>query len=57
MAAPWTREERIFLKRNYNVLPIEELEKILGKSAIAIRNQVYYLRKRGWSFKEYNVKR
>lgn len=57
MAAPWTREERIFLKRNYNVLPIEELEKILGKSATAIRNQVHYLRKRGWSFKEYNVKR
>jgi len=51
MATPWTYEHRVYLKQNYNVLPIEELEKHLEKSAQAIRNQVHYLRKRKWTFK------
>ena len=50
MAEQWTRDQRIFLKRNYNILSIEELSEKLQKSNIAIRSQVHYLRKRGWTF-------
>lgn len=50
MAAPWTREDRLVLKEAYNVMPIDDLALKLGRSAQAIRNQVNYLRKRGWTF-------
>lgn len=43
-------EERQFLKDNYNVLPIEQLESKLNRKRSAIYSQVAYLRKRGWTF-------
>lgn len=46
----WTYEERCVLKKEYNVTPIEELAKKLGRSASAIRSQVHILRKKGWTF-------
>ena len=43
-------EQRQFLKDNYNVLPMEELENKLNRKKSAIYSQVAYLRKRGWTF-------
>jgi len=43
-------EERQFLKDNYNVLPMEQLESKLNRKRSAIYSQVAYLRKRGWTF-------
>ncbi len=49
--ATWTKEERLLLKKEYNEIPVEELALKLKRSVQAVRNQVYYLRKRGWTFK------
>lgn len=46
----WTQEEREFLKRHYNVKSTEEISNILNRSASQIASQVYYLRRRGWTF-------
>ena len=46
----WTMEERQFLKDNYNVLSMEQLEIQLKRKKSAIYSQVAYLRKRGWTF-------
>jgi hypothetical protein len=46
----WTYEQRVLLKTHYNIMPMEELEKLLDTDAKSIYNQVYYLRKRGWKF-------
>lgn len=46
----WTTEELDFLKRHYNVMPIEELARKLERSEDSIVSKVYYLRKRGWTF-------
>lgn len=51
MTKRWTDMQREFLKRYYNVIPMEELEEQLDRSATAIRSQVFYLRRRGWTFK------
>lgn len=48
--ATWTAEQRILLKKHYNILPLEELKILLDKDEKSIYNQVYYLRKRGWRF-------
>jgi len=47
----WTDKEREYLKRYYNVVHMKDLEEQLNRSSIAIRAQVFYLRKRGWTFK------
>lgn len=46
----WTQEERDFLKRHYNEMSTEELSQKLDKTPEQIYSQVYYLRKRGWTF-------
>ena len=46
----WTMKERQFLKDNYNVLSMEQLEIQLKRKKSAIYSQVAYLRKRGWTF-------
>ena len=43
-------EERQFLKDNYNILSMEQLEIQLKRKKSAIYSQVAYLRKRGWTF-------
>lgn len=50
MSRQWTDEEKAYLKKHYNSLPIANIEKQLGRSANSIRSQVNYLRKRGWTF-------
>lgn len=47
----WTETERLLLKAEYNETPIEDLASKLGRTEQAIRSQVHYLRKRGWTFK------
>ena len=48
---PWTKEERQTLKDYYCNIPMDELlEKLPGRTAGSGRSQVYYLRKRGWTF-------
>jgi len=50
---PWTDEERKTLAAHYFYQDIETMEYMLpGRSAQAIRNQVAYLRKRGYRFKK-----
>ena len=50
---PWTVDERRILSENYFMLNLEELMYLLPKrSEQAIRNQVTYLRKRGYRFKK-----
>lgn len=46
----WTDTERDFLKRHYNDMPIEDIASKLDKTVEQIHSQVYYLRKRGWTF-------
>jgi len=46
----WTQEEMDFLKRHYNVMPMEELCRKLNRTEDSIVSKVYYLRKRGWTF-------
>lgn len=46
----WTDTERDFLKRHYNDMSIEEIASKLDKTVEQIHSQVYYLRKRGWTF-------
>ena len=50
MSKRWTDNERKFLKQHYNTVAIEDLEKHFDRSAMSIRSQVNYLRKRGWTF-------
>jgi len=50
---PWTDEERKTLAVHYFYQDIESIMHMLpGRSAQAIRNQVSYLRKRGYRFKK-----
>jgi len=52
---PWTADERRILSENYFLLNIEDLMYLLpDRSEQAIRNQVNYLRKRGYRFKNGN---
>ncbi len=46
----WTKEERNILKAEYNITPLEELAAKLDRSPAALYKQVYYLRKKGWTF-------
>lgn len=47
----WTMKERQILKKYYNVVSAEELAVLLpDRDPKSITNQVYYLRKRGWTF-------
>jgi len=46
----WTTTELEYLKRHYNVMPIEQLAKQLERTEDSIVAKVYYLRKRGWTF-------
>jgi len=49
---PWTDEERKTLAEYYTKLDIEDLMYLLpDRSAGAIKNQVAYLRKRGYRIK------
>lgn len=48
----WTWEDRCILKREYNITPIEELAERLERTVDALHNQVSYLRRCGWTFKE-----
>ena len=52
---PWTADERRVLSENYFILNIEDLMYFLpDRSEQAVRNQVNYLRKRGYRFKNGN---
>jgi len=46
----WTHEQRVWLKTNYGKLSVIDCAEELGRSPDAVRSQVKYLRKRGWSF-------
>ena len=46
----WTTEQLDYLKRHYNVVPIEELAQKLQRTEDSIVSKVYYLRRRGFSF-------
>jgi DNA-directed RNA polymerase specialized sigma24 family protein len=46
----WTDTERDFLKRHYNDMSTEDIALKLDKTVEQIHSQVYYLRKRGWTF-------
>jgi len=46
----WTDTERQFLKRHYQEMSTEEIALKLERTASEIHSQVYYLRKRGWTF-------
>ena len=50
VVAKWKDEEKEFLKRHYNTMPIEEIAHKLQKTKEQIYSQVHYLRKRGWTF-------
>ena len=48
---PWTVNERKILSENYFILNLEDLVYLLpNRTEQAIRNQVTYLRKRGYRF-------
>ncbi len=46
----WTDEEKQFLKRHYNDMSTEDIASKLGRNPSNIASQIYYLRKRGWTF-------
>lgn len=46
----WTMTEKDFLKRHYNIMPTEDIAKKLRRTPSQIASQIYYLRKRGWTF-------
>ena len=46
----WTQEEKEYLKRHYNVKSTEDIATLLDRSTSQVASQVYYLRKRGWTF-------
>lgn len=46
----WTYEERCILKKEYNVTPVDELAKKLGRTVSAVKSQVHSLKKKGWTF-------
>ena len=49
---PWTEDERRLLAQNYLFKSAEEIQYLLpSRSLQSIRNQVHYLRKRGYRFK------
>ena len=50
MKKQWTMTEKEYLKRHYNVKSTEDIALALGRSPSHITSQVYYLRKRGWTF-------
>ena len=50
IVAKWKDEEKEFLKRHYNIMPIDEIAEKINRSKEQIYSQVYYLRKRGWTF-------
>ena len=48
---PWTHEERKLLKLHYYLKNEEELLRMFPERTMnAIRKQVFYLKKRGWTF-------
>lgn len=48
---PWNSEERNLLRNNYHLKnEAELLEMFPGRTMNAIRKQVFYLKKRGWTF-------
>jgi hypothetical protein len=48
---PWTNEERSLLRLNYHLKTEDALLELFpGRSINAIRKQVVYLKKRGWTF-------
>ena len=49
---PWTTDERRVLASHYYNLEIEDVARLLpGRTEQSIRNQVSYIRKRGYRFK------
>ncbi len=46
----WTHEDRKWLKKNYGKLSVQECADHLNRTPGAVRSQVLYLRKRGWTF-------
>ena len=50
MSKKWTDKERIYLKDNYNLIPMNIIASQLKRSGSSIRSQINYLRKRGWTF-------
>ena len=50
---PWTDNERRLLAQHYLFVTPEEIQSMLPDRSIqSIRNQVHYLRKRGYRFKK-----
>ena len=50
MGKSWTDKENAYLREHYNDKSIQEIEKILGRTAEQIRSHVYYLRRKGFRF-------
>ena len=51
MIKRWTYEERVKLKKLYGTMPMDELLTYFPeRNARSIYDQVYYLRKRRWTF-------
>ena len=49
--SPWTKKERQILKDNYGLITMDELLGLLpGRTDSSIASQIYFLRKRGWTF-------
>jgi hypothetical protein len=50
MSKGWSHEEKVWLKDNYGKRTVIECASYLDRTSEAVRNQVRYLRKRGWTF-------
>jgi len=48
--AHWSHEDRQWLKNNYGLVSVAECAEHLNRTPGAVRSQVLYLRKRGWTF-------
>jgi hypothetical protein len=53
----WTTDEKQFLKKHYNDMSTEDIASKLGRNPSNIASQIYYLRKRGWTFNSKKDKR
>ena len=50
----WTDKEVAFLRKAYNIEPIEKIALTLGRTIQSIRSKVHIMRKKGMSFDRVN---